>query len=191
MKQTQMNTYSKREIRNYLSLLLNTGEKAFTLPSVGMGFEQLIKTQGKEILWTCMEYDSKRFKEIKNNCWEVGIPQNNVLFGNALDYLRTTSKNFNFVWLDLCSYFTANVFYHSLKCSLKGDVFACTFFMQRTKDFDLFKKIYKINTTEELLNKWVELVEFYSKKKLVKTFTYRNGDHCKMTTVVFKTKKKN
>jgi hypothetical protein len=184
-----MNNPAKNSVREYLSELIGDGESAFTLPSETLSFESLVNSKRKSVNWTCIEYVPEDYQKIKLNSYRAGIPYYNILFGNALDYLYVNKKPFNFVWLDLCTYFTPDVFYRTLKISQNNyNTYAVTFFLKRTKNIEDFKAVYQIKNTEELLEKWIELVEFYSDLRLEKRFDYTTDGYCKMVTVTFKNK---
>jgi hypothetical protein len=175
----------KWEVRAHLANLVKDGDAVFNLPGEECLFERTLLHHNKKTITIGVEKNKDIYPTI-NKLYEDGLGTL-CLPMDVFKFLENSSIKFDVIWLDLCSYFTARKFYDSLRLfrESKARVFGITFFLKRTQDMDEFKDIYGVKNTKELLNKFIELVNFYTQYKLDKRFDYMSGSS-PMVTLIFK-----
>lgn len=179
---TAIKSKEKQKIREVLASLLFSGDKAFTLPSEEFLFEKEVLKE-KNIEFYCAENNYEIYQRALTKAKKVGIKD--LFYTNAFDYLMQSGKKFNFIWLDLCSSFNHESFYKSLSiCREQEGVFAVTFFLKRTRDLDMFEKIYGVKNTEELLKKFISLIRFFKPNYEVLAYRYNSTKYTPMVTVL-------
>lgn len=214
-----LNSTGKQKVRDYLASLIQENDKCFTLPSADAVFEKQVI---KDFAGACvpaknfpkflgLENNSQVWKRMLPPSWEefddggkIGDSSTNemtVWKGDAYEFLDSEMINYqDFIWLDLCSYFSKKSFLDSLYLFGKAEnprIFAITFYLQRTKDMDFFQTLGASDTKSiiPIFSDYVEYLSKYTLKEEIRYSTFtgfgrgRDG-HSPMCTLVFERKNK-
>ncbi len=199
-----LNSEGKKEIRSYLISLLKNGDSILTLPSSNWIFEEELCKKVKPSNLIGFEKNPKEWALIqKRSTGYYGdvafkvFPGGRVLKiikGDIIESLQTSyelKEKFNFIWVDLCASITPKLITDLLEVfqqQKKARVIAVTLFLQRTLHLELFKDVYGIKNTKEMVGVLCDLLEHYSNYKLKRRIDYltpQGKGTSSLTTIVF------